>query len=151
MRGRVHASFLLKKLLSMQSYCTEYYENRSLGNMVVRCGLWSGFNPLKAEFVILYKSVRTSQKTLYYYYYYYYLLLLWLYSPLLGLRRFFGFLILYRVGRTPLKGDQPVARPLPTHRTTQTRNKRKQYRHPCLELGSNPRSQRSSEWRHFVP
>jgi hypothetical protein len=30
----------------------------------------------------------------------------------------------YTVGRTPFKGDQPVARPLPTHRTTQTENKR---------------------------
>jgi hypothetical protein len=37
---------------------------------------------------------------------------------LLGLGRFFSFLILYRVSRTPWTGDQPVARPLPTHRTT---------------------------------
>jgi hypothetical protein len=48
---------------------------------------------------------------------------LWLYSPLLDLGRFFSFLILYTVGRTPWTGDQPVARPLPTHRTTQTQNK----------------------------
>jgi hypothetical protein len=27
-------------------------------------------------------------------------------------------LIIYTVGRTPWTGDQPVARPLPTHRTT---------------------------------
>jgi hypothetical protein len=33
---------------------------------------------------------------------------------------------LYAVGRTPWTGDQPVARPLPTHRTTQTQNKRTQ-------------------------
>jgi hypothetical protein len=51
------------------------------------------------------------------------LLLLWLYSPLLGLRHFFSFLILYTVGSTPWTGDQTVARPLPTHRT-QTHNKR---------------------------
>jgi hypothetical protein len=38
----------------------------------------------------------------------------------------FSFLILYTVGRTPWTGDQPVARPLPTHRTTQTQNKRTQ-------------------------
>jgi hypothetical protein len=31
---------------------------------------------------------------------------------------------LYTVGRTPWTSDQPVARPLPTHRTTQTYNKR---------------------------
>jgi hypothetical protein len=30
------------------------------------------------------------------------------------------FLILYTVGRTPWTGDQPIARPLPTHGTTQT-------------------------------
>jgi hypothetical protein len=34
----------------------------------------------------------------------------------LGLGRFFSFLIPYTVGRTPWTGDQPVARPLPTHR-----------------------------------
>jgi hypothetical protein len=43
----------------------------------------------------------------------------WLYSPT-DLGRFFSFLILYRVGRTPWTGDQPVARLLPTHRTTRT-------------------------------
>jgi hypothetical protein len=47
---------------------------------------------------------------------------LWLYNPL-DLGRFSSFLI-YRVGGTPWTGDQPVARPLPTHRTTQTQNKR---------------------------
>jgi hypothetical protein len=50
---------------------------------------------------------------------------LWLYSPL-GLGRFFGFLKLYTLGRTPWTGDQPVGRPLLTHRTTSTQNKRTQ-------------------------
>jgi hypothetical protein len=36
---------------------------------------------------------------------------------------FFSFVILYTVGRTSWMGDQPVARLLPTHRTTQTQNK----------------------------
>jgi hypothetical protein len=49
-----------------------------------------------------------------------------LYSPLLGLGRFFTFLILHTVGRTPWTGDQPVSRPLPTQRTTQTQNKHSQ-------------------------
>jgi hypothetical protein len=49
----------------------------------------------------------------------------WLYSPL-DFCRFFSLLILYTVGRTPWTGDQPVARPLPAHRTTQTQNKRTQ-------------------------
>jgi hypothetical protein len=53
-------------------------------------------------------------------------LLLSLYGPLLDLGRFFQFLILYTNGRTPWTGDQPIARPLPTHRTTQTKNKRTQ-------------------------
>jgi hypothetical protein len=40
----------------------------------------------------------------------------------------FSFLILYisTVGRTPLTRDQPFASPIPTHRTTQTQNKRTQ-------------------------
>jgi hypothetical protein len=43
---------------------------------------------------------------------------------LLDLGHFFTFLILYTFRRTPWTGDQPVARPLPTCRTTQTQNKR---------------------------
>jgi hypothetical protein len=42
------------------------------------------------------------------------------YSPLLGLGRFFSFLIFYTVGRVPWTGDQPIARPLPAYRTSQT-------------------------------
>jgi hypothetical protein len=45
-----------------------------------------------------------------------------LYSPC-GRRLLLQFLSAYTVGRTPWTGDQPVARPLPTHRTTQTQNK----------------------------
>jgi hypothetical protein len=59
-------------------------------------------------------------------------------------------LFLYTAGRTPWTGDQPVAKPLPTQRITQTQNKRT-HRHPCLEWNSNPRSQRSSERRQFMP
>jgi hypothetical protein len=49
---------------------------------------------------------------------------------MLDLGRFFSFLILYTVAETLWTGDQPVVRPLPTHSTAQTQNKR---RHPCLE------------------
>jgi hypothetical protein len=57
--------------------------------------------------------------------------------------------LFYTDGSTHWTSDQPVARPLPTHRTTQTQNKRA-HRHPCLEWDSNPRSQRSSERRQFM-
>jgi hypothetical protein len=43
-----------------------------------------------------------------------------------ALANFFQFFNLYTVGRTPWRGDQPVARPLLTHRTTQTQTKRTQ-------------------------
>jgi hypothetical protein len=55
-------------------------------------------------------------------------------SPLLGLGRFFSFLILYAVGRTPWAGDQAVARPLSLHRTTQTQNKSTQTFMPRVGL-----------------
>jgi hypothetical protein len=45
---------------------------------------------------------------------------------LLDLGRFFSFFNFYIVGTTPWTGDQSIARPLPTHRTTQTQNKRTQ-------------------------
>jgi hypothetical protein len=50
---------------------------------------------------------------------------LWLYSPC-GPWQLFQFLNPYTVGRTPWTEDQPVARPLPTHRTTQTQNKHRE-------------------------
>jgi hypothetical protein len=51
---------------------------------------------------------------------------LWLYSPVVGPWLFFNLLILYTVGRTPWTEHEPVIRPLRTHRTTQTQNKRTQ-------------------------
>jgi hypothetical protein len=56
----------------------------------------------------------------------------------------------YIDGRTPWTRDQPFARPLPTHRTTQTQNKRT-HKHPYSKWNSNPRSQRSSGRRQFMP
>jgi hypothetical protein len=58
----------------------------------------------------------------------------WLYSLMLGPGWFFSFVILYTAGRTPWTGDQPVARPLPTHRTAQTQNKRTQTSMPWVEF-----------------
>jgi hypothetical protein len=59
----------------------------------------------------------------------------WLYSPLLGPSLFFSFVIIfYTDGRTPWTSDQPVARPLPTHRTTQTQNKRTQTSIPWMRF-----------------
>jgi hypothetical protein len=61
---------------------------------------------------------------------------LWLYSPLLGLGRFFSSMISYTVGSTPWTDEQPVARPLPAHRTVQTENKRRQTSMP--QVGFEP-------------
>jgi hypothetical protein len=60
---------------------------------------------------------------------------LWLYSPL-NVGRLFSFLILYTVCKIPWTDDQPVTRPLPTHRTTQTQNKRIQTSMP--QVGFEP-------------
>jgi hypothetical protein len=60
---------------------------------------------------------------------------LWLYSSC-GPWPPFQFLNLYTIGRTPWTGDQPVTRPLPTHRTTHTQNKRKQTSMP--QVGFEP-------------
>jgi hypothetical protein len=57
---------------------------------------------------------------------------LWFYRYLLDLCPFFSFIILYTVGRTPWTGDQSVAWRLPTHRTTQTQNKRTQTSMPWV-------------------
>jgi hypothetical protein len=46
----------------------------------------------------------------------------------------FQFLNLHIVGRTPWTGDQPVARPLLTHRTKQTQNKCTQTSMPRVEF-----------------
>jgi hypothetical protein len=46
----------------------------------------------------------------------------------------FQFPNLYTVGRTPWTGDQPIARSLPTYRTTQTQNKRTQTSMPGVRF-----------------
>jgi hypothetical protein len=46
--------------------------------------------------------------------------------PFDGPKPIFSLFILYTVGRILWTGDQSVARPLPTHRTTQAQNKRTQ-------------------------
>jgi hypothetical protein len=65
--------------------------------------------------------------------------------PLLHFRNLF-----YTDCKTSWTSYQPVVRPLPTQRTTQTQNKRT-HRYPCPEWNSNPQSQRSSERRQFMP
>jgi hypothetical protein len=62
----------------------------------------------------------------------------------------FSFLIVYIDGRAPWTGDQLVARPLPTHRTTQTQNKRTHRQH-TFESVSKPRSHCTSRRRWFMP
>jgi hypothetical protein len=45
-------------------------------------------------------------------------------QPFVGPWPLFNFLIFNTVDRTSWTGDEPVARPLPAHRSTQTQNKR---------------------------
>jgi hypothetical protein len=59
---------------------------------------------------------------------------LWLYSPLLDLGRFYRFLIMHTVGKSPWTGEQPVAKPLTTYRPTQTQNKRTKTSMPCVRF-----------------
>jgi hypothetical protein len=66
-----------------------------------------------------------------------------------SLASFFSFVIQHTFDRTPWTVDQPVARPLPTHRTTQTQNKCTQVSMPWM--GFEPRSQCSSERRQYIP
>jgi hypothetical protein len=47
-------------------------------------------------------------------------------QPFVGPWPLCSFVILHTDGRTPWTGDQPVAKLLPIHRTTQTQNKRTQ-------------------------
>jgi hypothetical protein len=82
------------------------------------------FSPNRAP-TLMYSASRTNVMK------YFFFLSLWLYSPL-DFGRFFGVLILYTVSRTPWTGDQPVSRPLPTHRTTHTQNKRIQTSMPLV-------------------
>jgi hypothetical protein len=71
-------------------------------------------------------------------------------QSLLGPDLFFSSVIIfYTDDRAPWASDKPVTRPLPTHRTTQTQNKRI-HRNPYLEGDSNSRSQRSSERRQLT-
>jgi hypothetical protein len=58
-----------------------------------------------------------------------------------GLWPLFSFLILYTICRTPWTGDQSVAMLLPTHRTTQTQNKRTD-----IHASSGIRSHDPSVW-----
>jgi hypothetical protein len=48
----------------------------------------------------------------------------WLFQPIQGPGLLFSSMIIFTGGRTPCTSDQPVTRPLPKHRTTQTQNKR---------------------------
>jgi hypothetical protein len=62
------------------------------------------------------------------------MLYLWLYSPFFGPLPLFLFLNHIQSWYTPWMGDQPITRPLLTHRINT-------HRHPCLQWDSNPRSQ----------
>jgi hypothetical protein len=58
-------------------------------------------------------------------------------QPFVGPWPLLQFRNLYTAGRTPWTGDQSVARPLPTHRTTQAQDKRT-HKYKCLWVGFEP-------------
>jgi hypothetical protein len=60
----------------------------------------------------------------FYFFIYSYFITIMALQPFVGPWPLFQFLHLYTVGTTPWTGDQPVVRPLPTHGTIQTQNKR---------------------------
>jgi hypothetical protein len=62
-----------------------------------------------------------------------------IYSPLLDHCRYFSFLILYAVGRTPWTGGS-ARRKAATCTQDSTKHRLKTRRHPCLKWDSNPRS-----------
>jgi hypothetical protein len=76
-------------------------------------------------------------------------------QPFVGARTRFQFLVLYTVGRTPWTGDEPVARPLPTHRTIHALSGIRTD-DPSVRAGedgsgpSHTSAQNSSVLRHFV-
>jgi hypothetical protein len=70
-------------------------------------------------------------------------------QPFVGSWPIFLFLNPYTFLRTPLTGDQPFTRPLPTHKIAQTHNKRTQISMP--RMGFERRSQCSNERREFLP
>jgi hypothetical protein len=74
---------------------------------------------------------------------------LWLYSSLLYLSRLFSLLILYTLDRTPWTGIS-LSEGRYLH-TEQHKYRINAHRHPCFVWDSNPRSQRSSERRQFIP
>jgi hypothetical protein len=61
----------------------------------------------------------------------------WLYSLLLGPGLFNSVIFFYTDGRISWTGDQPIARPLPTHRAAQTQNKCTE-NDPCLWVELKP-------------
>jgi hypothetical protein len=63
----------------------------------------------------------------------------------LGPGRFFSFVIVYTVGKTPWTGDQPVAMTLRTHRTTQAQNKCRQDIHTSTGIWTHDLSVRGDE------
>jgi hypothetical protein len=74
----------------------------------------------------------------------------WLYSLLLGPGLFFSFVIFFTqtVGLLGRGISPSQSRYL---HTDQNKQNKRTYKHPCLEWDSNPRSQRSSERRQFMP
>jgi hypothetical protein len=118
----------------LSMYSTVCYAKCLQWCLVILCHEWD----VCIQVVLL---ALTTLKHYYYYYYYYYgsTAVCWPWT-------LFQFLNIYTVGRTPWTGDQPVAKPLPTH-TEQHKHRINAHRHPCLEWDSNIWSKNSRERR----
>jgi hypothetical protein len=126
-----------KSLVFLMSYSG--LENLKFYNKMLfssRMTMWTcvlmviGSNPTRISVFLLLAIVNTHS------------LSLWLCSPF-DLGHFFSFLILYTVYRTPWTRDQPIERPLSTHRTTETQNKHIYKIHALSGIRTHDSSHRS--------
>jgi hypothetical protein len=133
--GRTHnrssnAREILFNRLKLSSTCFSIRNNYILGTESVYLSVCVYLSAYLSIYLSIYLSVCLS-------------VCLWLYSPFLDLDHIFSFLILYTVCKTPWTGDQPVARPILTHRINAQR-------YLCLECDSNSWSPCLSGRRQFM-
>jgi hypothetical protein len=92
--------------------------------------LWNGSSWLRFEVMYVHKTSSIWNffiiNSLFYIFMYLSVCLSMALQPFVGPWPLYSVLIFYTVAKTLWTGDQPIARPLPAHRTTQTHNNRRQ-------------------------